>query len=214
MRIVGTALNFGNKKSRRGLQNGAMTRRSIDIVWDRLDELNRDFYLAGVDLDPRPGTSLVEPHYYAEPVTGLVQVHAQIADVAIPLGVRITELWRDDYEGAHETRGFSIHAYTYKAIWLTEPRLTVHYDRDPEGHPDEITHWHPPFVETPAGLRRRERRECEAVPAGRAVSAAFQLAADVERLQSRGIKSPVDTVEILDIADYKPYPGDSFQLES
>jgi hypothetical protein len=58
-------------------------------------------------------------------------------------------------------------------------------------------HWHPPAMT----VIRRPRGS--ATP-GRAMQAALQLAADIERLQAQGLSAPADIMDSLDLEDYVP----------
>ncbi|MEA2494033.1 MAG: hypothetical protein QOJ29_1944 [Thermoleophilaceae bacterium] len=176
----------------------------VDIVWDRLKELQDLMWLSGAALDRRPGTSQVDPVHKAVPLAGLVEIAAELEGTPVPVAVYITELWRLDTDGAHARRGASVHSYTYKAVWLNEPSVTVHYDRDTRKDEPEIHHWHPPFVDTPAGRRRRRRLAGDPVQPGQALSAGWQLAASIELLLGQGLKDPMDIVDNLDVAEFLP----------
>ena len=64
-------------------------------------------------------------------------------------------------------------------------------------HPEMPLHWHPPAMTV-------VRRPCGPATPGRAMQAALQLAADIERLQAQGLHAAADIVDSLDLADYVP----------
>lgn len=173
-----------------------MSGRSISFVFDRLNEIRDDLHLYGFRLDPRPGISYVEPTYTAEPRTGLVEVAAGLEDCPLDVRVVLAEHWRPGTDGEHAQRGLSVLAYTYW-VGCVDPAIDLHYDLDPLRHPEMPLHWHPPAV---AVVRR---------PGGpatprRAMQAALQLAADIERLQAQGFYAVADIVDGLDLVDYVP----------
>lgn len=168
----------------------------IEFVFDRLEEIRDHLHVYGFRLDPRPGASHVDPTYIAEPRTGLVEVTASLEDSPLEVRVVLVELWRPGSDGAHAQRGLSVFAYTYW-IGCVAPGIDLHYDLDPLRHPEMPFHWHPPTV-------GGSRRPCgEATPA-RAMQAALQLAADIERLQAQGMGATADIVDSLDLVDYVP----------
>lgn len=168
----------------------------IRFVFDRLSEIVDQLHLYGFAVDPRPGTSFVDPTYRAEPRTGIVEVTARLQDCPPAVRVVLTEQWRHGRDGAHPRRGLSVAAYTYW-IGAEEPAVDLHYDLDPVRHPEMPYHWHPPAV-------RAIRRPCHPATPARAMRAALQLAADIERLQAQGIHTTADIVDSLDSADYVP----------
>lgn len=95
-----------------------------------------------------------------------------------PLDVRVVlvEHWRAGIDGAHAQRGLSVLAYTYW-VGCVDPVIDLHYDLDPVRHPEMPLHWHPPAMTV-------SRRPCGPATPKRAMQAALQLAADIERLQA------------------------------
>lgn len=54
----------------------------------------------GFRLDPRPGTSYVDPTYSAEPRTGMVEVTAGLEDCPLDVRVVLVEHWQAGIDGA------------------------------------------------------------------------------------------------------------------
>jgi len=168
----------------------------IPFVFDRLNEIRDDLDLYGFGLDPRPGASYVDPTYAADPRTGMVEVTAGLEDCQLDVRVVLIEYWRAGSEGAHAQRGVSALAYTYW-VGCVNPAIDLHYDLDPMRHPETPLHWHPP-------ARTVIRRPCDTATPRRAMQAALQLAADIERLQAQGLNTAADMVDNLDLTDYVP----------
>jgi hypothetical protein len=110
--------------------------------------------------------------------------------------VVLVEHWRAGIDGAHAQRGLSVLAYTYW-VGCADPAIDLHYDLDPVRHPEMALHWHPPAMTA-------IRRPCGPATPARAMQAALQLAADIERLQAQGLNAPADIVDSLDLVDYVP----------
>jgi hypothetical protein len=83
--------------ARRKLQR--MSGRGIPFVFDRLSEIRDQLHLYGFRLDPRPGTSYVDPTYAAEPRTGIVEVTAGLEDCPLDVRVQLVEHWRAGIDG-------------------------------------------------------------------------------------------------------------------
>ena len=173
-----------------------MNGQGIQFVFDRLGEIVDELYRYGFALDPRPGASFVNPTYIADPATGLVEIAAGLEDSPLDVRVVLAEHWRRGSGGAHPRRGLSVAAYTYW-VGCANPAIDLHYDFDPVRHPEMPCHWHPPAMAV-------VRRPCGTVEPARALRAALQLAADIERLQAQGLDATVDIVDSLDLADYVP----------
>jgi hypothetical protein len=173
-----------------------MSGRGIPFVFDRLNEIRDQLHLYGFRLDPRPGTSYVDPTYAAEPRTGIVEVTAGLEDCPLDVRVQLVEQWRAGIDGAHAQRGLSVLAYTYW-VGCVDPAIDLHYDLDHVRHPEMPLHWHPPAMTV-------VRRPCGPATPGRAMQAALQLAGDIERLQAQDLNAAADIVDSLDLGDYVP----------
>lgn len=90
--------------------------------------------------------------------------------------------------GVHAQRGVSVAAYTYW-VGCVDPAIDLHYDLDPVRHPPATT---------------VIRRPCGPATPRRALQAALQLAADIERVQAQGLNAAADIVDSLDLGDYVP----------
>ena len=144
-----------------------MSGQGIHFVFDRLDEIVEELYRYGFGLDPRPGTSYVDPTYRAEPSTGLVEATARLEDSPLDVRVVLAELWHRGSDGAHSRRGLSVTAYTYW-VGCVDPAIDLHYDLDPVRHPEMPFHWHPPAMTA-------TRQPCGPVAPARPMQAAIQL---------------------------------------
>jgi hypothetical protein len=125
-----------------------------------------------------------------------VEVTAGLEDCPLDVRVQLVEQWRAGIDGAHAQRGLSVLAYTYW-VGCVDPAIDLHYDLDPVRHPEMPLHWHPPAMTV-------VHRPCGPATPGRAMQAALQLAADIERLQAQGLGAAADIVDSLDLADYVP----------
>jgi hypothetical protein len=173
-----------------------MSDRGIPFVFDRLSEIRDELHRYGFLLDPRPGASYVDPRYAAEPRTGMVEVTAGLEDCPLDVRTRLVEHWRAGIDGTHAQRGLSVFAYTYW-VGCVDPAIDLHYDLDPVRHPETPLHWHPPAMTV-------VRLPCGPATPARAMQAALQLAADIERLRIEGLSATVDIVDSLDLGDYVP----------
>src|ERR1700689_5139931 len=100
-----------------------MSGRGLPFVFDRLSEIRDQLHLYGFRLDPRPGTSYVDPTYAAEPRTGIVEVTAGLEDCPLDVRVQLVEHWRAAIDGGHAQRGLSVLAYTYWVGCATRPSI-------------------------------------------------------------------------------------------
>ena len=138
----------------------------------------------------------MDPRYVAEPRTGIVEVTAGLEDCPLDVRVQLVEHWRAGIDGAHAQRGLSVIADTYW-VGCVDPAIDLHYDLDPVRHPEMPSHWHLPAIAV-------ARRPCGPASPMRAMQAALQLAADIERLQAQDLNAAADIVDSLDVGDYVP----------
>jgi hypothetical protein len=176
-----------------------MRPHGIQFVWDRFERLRTLLWLEGFEELPVPEATLVDPS------KGTIEVVGRLLDSPEDIRVVLVERWIEGTGGLDAQRGMSLCGYSYKAIWINGPDVKTHCDFEPVLHPKAPLHWHPPFIENAAGLKRRRSLASGLVQPPWALHRAQLLDLVVEG--AGPVKSETDLVDLvdsLDLADYSP----------